>query len=358
MLRPQLSIVVLARDEEDSIAVCLDSLVEQSMSNIEVLVVDGMSSDGTRAIVDRYVRRHSWIRLIDNPKKITPSAMNAGIQSARANYIAIVSGHAAYARDYFAECVKHLKTFHADQVGSVATYLPRENSSSGRAIAIALTHRIGGGGNARYKTGASEPVWVDTAFASVFRRELFERVGLFREWLVRSQDMDFAIRAQKHGARVLLIPSTMITYYARSGRWESLRYNFKNGYWATYPLAAKIRVFKLRHLAPMLFVLGVVGAVLGTVIFRHQLFWLGGLLGVGAYLSAILTASVVAASTRRDWPLMVALPIAFATLHLGYGAGSLWGLFRAGIGRLKGERADPPPKLHSDHPVDQESRPL
>lgn len=347
-----LSIVVLCRNERDHIGGCLDSLLSQDIpaDEYEVLVVDGMSDDGTRQIVTSYSDKHANVRLVDNPSRIIPAASNVGVRASRGQVIAIVSGHASYEVDYFGDCLRALETYGADEVGAVANYAPRSNTPIGRAIAIALAHPLGGGGNARYKIGTSQPCWVDTAFAACFRRELFERVGLFREWFVRSDDMDFAIRAQRMGAKVLLLPRTGMTYHARSRLHESFKHSLDNGMWITYPLAMGVRAFRWRHLLPFFLVCGLIVPLLISAFSRRLPLFLA-LLPALVYLAAVQVIAFIEAMRRKDIGLSWSLMLALTTLHLAYGAGSAWGFLRAIASRLRGEKIPPPPTLSPRTPT-------
>lgn len=328
---PPLSVVVLCRNERDHIGPCLESILGSAFSDLEVLVVDGMSDDGSREIVARFIAADVRVRLVDNPGRITPVAMNLGIKNSQGDVIAIVSAHAVYDKTYFGRCLQLMEEYSADQVGSVAHYVPRSPTLIGRAISASLSHPFGAGANARYKTGTKRPAWADTAFSSCFRRELFDRVGLFNERLVRSQDFDFANRVRRAGGRVLVAPDHAITYFARSGLWDSTRYNFWNGYWVTFPFAVGVRIGRLRHLVPMAFVLTL--AMLGLAAFWLPVAW-SLLLGVSAlYLVTSVLASIHCAIIRRDVVLVTVMPLIFASLHIPYGLGSAWGFVRAGLAR-------------------------
>ena len=68
------SIVIPCRNEEKYIGRCLDSVIEQDYpkDKMEILVVDGMSEDRTRKIINKYIKKYSFIKLLENPEKFTP----------------------------------------------------------------------------------------------------------------------------------------------------------------------------------------------------------------------------------------------------------------------------------------------
>ena len=197
---PEVSVIVPCRNEVKYIAACLDSVLanDYPKERLEVLVVDGMSEDGTRAVVERYARTCPFIRLVDNPRRVTPAALNLGIASARGSAIMIMGAHAAYPSGYISELVTWLRHSGADAVGGRCVTRPGRESVTGRAIAAAVSHPFGIG-NSHFRTGAAEPRWVDTVPFGCYRRDVFERVGVFDEELVRNQDDEFNHRILRQG---------------------------------------------------------------------------------------------------------------------------------------------------------------
>jgi len=139
--RPAVSVVIPCRNEERYIGPCLDSLLEcdYPLDRLEVLVVDGMSDDRTRDIVRQYAADHSFIRLVDNPKRITPCAMNAGVLAALGDVIMPMGAHAVYTQRYISRLVEALLETGADNVGGVLVTLPADDTATARALAIALS---------------------------------------------------------------------------------------------------------------------------------------------------------------------------------------------------------------------------
>ena len=115
------SIIIPCRNEEKFIGKCLDSIIGQDYpkENLEILVIDGMSEDGTRKNIEKYTEQHSFIKLLDNPRKITPCALNIGIKNAKGKIILWMSAHNSYEKDYVSKCVKYSKEYNADNVGGI-----------------------------------------------------------------------------------------------------------------------------------------------------------------------------------------------------------------------------------------------
>ena len=255
--RPAVSVVIPCRNEERYIGPCLDSLLEcdYPLDRLEVLVVDGMSDDRTRDIVRQYAADHSFIRLVDNPKRITPCAMNAGVLAALGDVIMPMGAHAVYTQRYISRLVEALLETGADNVGGVLVTLPADDTATARALAIALSHPFGVG-NSYFRIGARERRIVDTVPFGCYRKEVFQRIGLFDEELVRNQDDELNGRLVRAGGRIMLVPEVESRYYARGSFGQVARMFFQYGYFK--PLAAwKVgRVTSLRQVVPAAFVAG------------------------------------------------------------------------------------------------------
>lgn len=342
---PAVSVIIPCRNEAAHIEACVDSILQGDYprERLELIVADGMSDDGTRDILARLARSDSRLRLVDNRRGTTPAGLNSAIAVARGEIIVRMDAHAKVSSSYVGECVRRLRTSGADNVGGVMHTMPRGTGLSARAIAAAISHLFGVG-NSRFRVHVAAPMEVDTVFGGCYRREVFERVGLFNERLARGQDMEFNLRLRRHGGRILLDPAIESWYYARSDWSSFIGHNWSNGVWALLPFAWSVGApVGARHLVPLAFALLL---TLLAALAPWQPLARGGLLATGGlYASGALAASLHAAAARRDPALAIALPFAFAALHLPYGFGSLWGLCRliaikAADGSLAGRAFD------------------
>ncbi len=335
---PVVSVVIPCRNEEGFIGRCLDSILANGYPSdlLEVLVVDGESSDGTRAIVADYAARFSVVHLLPNPRRITPVALNLGVRAAQGQLIMRVDAHGTLGPGYIAGCVRALQTSGADNVGGIMHTVPRTAGLVARAIVASTSHRFGVGGS-YFRVHSSQPRWVDTVFGGCYRREVFERVGLFNERLVSTQDLEFNLRLKRAGGRTLLVPDLTCSYYARSDFPSFTRNNFRNGLWVVLPfLYSRIIPVSLRHLVPLCFTLALVGSAVLAALWTPGVWVLAAV--VVPYAVADLAASVQVAIGRNEWRLALIMPFIFASLHLAYGLGSLVGLLRVAAGWLVGGR--------------------
>lgn len=322
--RPMVSIIVPCRNEENFIAACLDSILasDYQQDRLEVFVVDGMSCDRTRVIIEDYARRHAFIRPLDNPKGITPAAFNLGIQHAKGDVIMIMGAHARYPPNYLSGLVAWLDKSGADNVGGVCVTVPSDETPLAQAIAIGLSHPFGVG-NAYFRIGTSEPRWVDTVFGGCYRRDVFERIGLFDEQLARNQDDEFNHRLLQHGGRILLVPDVVSYYYARQSLVKLWQMYYQYGHFK--PLVARKigKVMTVRQLIPAWFVLSVL-----VLAMLAPWSWLAEVTLVTLILAYAVAdiACAVAAGSKNGIACGLWLCVVFPVLHVSYGLGFLRGI--------------------------------
>ncbi len=325
--RMNVSLIIPCRDEEKFIGQCLDSVIasDYPADNMEVFVVDGRSEDRTREIVKTYSDKYPFIRLMDNPKKVIPAAMNIGIKYASSDIIMKIDAHTVYKKDYITKCIKFLIEYNADNVGGLQIAVSRNDTLVGKAIVISLSHRFGVG-NSYHRLQPSEPMWSDTAYSGCFKKDMLEQIGLYDENIARSEDVAINSRIREAGGKILLVPEIVTHYYARSNLRDFIKHNFDNGIWITYPLKYGRVVFSWRHLIPLIFVSSLIGMALLSF-FSPALSWLF-LSIIGSYALANFYSSCRIAIHEKNLRYLFIMPLIFALLHIGYGLGSMWGLLR------------------------------
>lgn len=317
--QPSVSIVVPCRNEERYIVECLDSILacDYPHDRLEVLVVDGMSDDGTRAILTEYATRHPEVRVLDNPRRITPVALNIAIRAARGDVIVRMDAHVVYPTNYVSRLVAALDEFGADNAGAVLRTLPANQTPLGRAIAIGMSHPFGVG-TSYFRIGTAEPRWVDTIAFFCIKKSTFDRVGLFDEELIRHQDGEFNARLIKAGGRILLIPDVVSYYYARATLHQVGRMFYQYGYFK--PLVAKKlgRFMTVRQLIPPGFVLGLLVTGVAALLWKPALILFG--LVAGSYAGIVL-GSAVQTALKQGPAVGAALAAVLPVIHVSYGVG-------------------------------------
>jgi len=319
---PAVSIVLPCRNERNNIESCLQSLLKQEAppGGYEIIVVDGMSNDGTRDILKRMVEETTDLCLIDNPRQITPCAMNAGIRVAKGWYIAIMGAHNRYAPDYLYRSVEVLEKTGADCVGGAMVC--EGDSWIQRAIA-ASHHSSFSVGGARWHNPNYEGE-ADTVFGGVYRREVFENIGLFDEEFVRNQDDEFNLRLIRSGGKIWHSPQIRSWYHPRESLQALFRQYAQYGYWKVRVIQKHKSPSSIRQLVPSVFVLSL--GVLSLVAFWSSIAgWMLKIL-VATYVLGDVAASFLTVY-RYSWKLGFLLPIVFPCYHFGYGMGFLHGVW-------------------------------
>jgi hypothetical protein len=239
-----------------------------------------------------------------------------------------LDAHAGIAPDYIARAVQNLELSGVDCVGGAMRTVAAGSGAFAEPIRIGLSQRFGVG-NAHFRTGSDQPLLVDAVFGACWRREVFERIGRFDERLERSQDIEFSSRLRRAGGKILMSPEMQVDYYAHATLGRFWRQNWSNGMWAILPFAHVAGIaLRWRHLAPLALVLGLAGSIAAAA--WTGIGWLAWTVAA-PYVAANLAASVKAAWKERGVALLFLMPVVFASLHVAYGFGSLWGCVRLAV---------------------------
>lgn len=324
MTNPPVTVIVPCRNEKMFIRDCIGSLLKNDypVGLVEIIIVDGQSIDGTTDIIKEFSRQYKNIKYIPNPLKTFPAAVNVGVKSSGGDYIIIAGAHALYPRDYISECIKYSIEYNSDNTGGVLETIPIDGGFTAGIITRVLSNKFGVG-NSGFRTGTGKIVLTDTVFGGCYKRNVFEKWGLLNENLVSTSDYEFNRRIAKKGAKIILVPSIRITYYTRSAFFDFMKNNFRNGYWAIYPIAfADHFPVSIRHLVPLFFILFIFTFTFLSFIFQQALIIL--LLVLSVYLFASLFYSF--RSPGKKIPNSMVMPLFFILLHLSYGLGSVFGV--------------------------------
>ncbi|HWX21805.1 MAG TPA: glycosyltransferase family 2 protein [Candidatus Binatia bacterium] len=318
---PLVSIVLPCRDEQGYIQDCMESILNQELpeGGLEILVADGMSTDGTHEYLQQMARKHPQIRVLDNPGRIVSTGLNAAIRAARGDIIVRMDAHTLYAPDYVRQCLAVLNDTGADNVGgpmrtTAKTYMER-------AIRAVFHSAFAIGGARSHLTGYEG--YVDTVIYGCWEKGLFERIGYFDEELVRNQDDEHNFRLTRAGGKIYQATRICSWYHVRGSLKALFRQYMQYGYWKVLVVRKHRMPASRRHLVP--------GALIGSLcllaavglLWSPALWAAAGLAGL--YATAALIAAVVIAS-RTQWALLPVLPAVIACFHFGYGYGFLRGI--------------------------------
>ena len=269
MSETTVSIVIPMRNEEKYIGNCLDSLLAQEGDggSLEVVVVNGESEDGSKQIVENMMPIFPRLKLLDNPRHITPVSLNMGVKAATGDVIIILGAHSYVAKDFISKNLHFLDTMAVDCVGGSIS--PVGDTYQGEAIALAMSSPIGVG-NAFYRYSKVQRL-VDTVQFGAYRREIFYRIGYFDEELVRNQDFELNHRIVSTGGRILLAPQVHGYYVVRSSIPKLFKQYFDYGFWKTKVISKEVGAFRLRYQIPPIFIMAL--AITGLLGLFMPMLW-------------------------------------------------------------------------------------
>lgn len=324
-----ISVICPIYNEEKYITGCIESILSQDYpkDKMELLFVDGMSTDSTREIVKSYSEKYPFIHLLDNPNKIVPYAMNTGIRAAKGDIIIRLDGHALYPCTYFSELVRwHELLPDAWNVGGVCDTRVVNSNKVSEAIAKVMSDKFGVG-NSTFRTGSDkEYLEADTVPFGAYKSFVFDKIGLYNEKLARVQDIELNKRLKHAGGKIYLVPSIHCTYIPRDNYKAFYKNRYQTGYWVikTCFITKTLGNLGLRHFIPAGFVLSLILPLLLCL-----LWWPFVLLS--AFVALLYTGVMLMRSIQLNdektsvWSLFKA----FSCIHFSYGLGSLAALFNA-----------------------------
>jgi len=327
---PKVSIIIPCYNEQSTIRLLLDALLGQTFprAEMEVIIADGMSTDGTRGEIAAFQKEHPDldVHVVDNSVRSIPSALNRAIEASRGGIIVRLDAHSKPYPDYVERCVTALEEKRGDNVGGVWEIQPGADTWVAKSIAVAAAHPLGVG-DALYRH-AKHAAEVDTVPFGSFRRELIDRIGYFDETLLTNEDYEFNARIRKAGGRIWLDPSIRSTYFARSSLVELMKQYWRYGFWKWRMLRRYANTLRWRQALPPLFVSSIIVLVFITLFYPLAGF---ALLGELLIYFFILTLAGLRVGLQKQNPyLLLGLPMAISVMHISWGGGFLWSILTTG----------------------------
>ena len=332
----KISVIIPCRNERRHIGPFLDSLLAQEIDpgwELEILVADGLSDDGTRDVLRQYGARNPSVRMIDNPGRIVSTGLNAAIEAAQGDVIIRMDAHTIYGQSYIRECVTVLDESGADNAGG--PWVAEGRGIAGQAIAAAFRSSFcTGGGKAHDPDYEGE---VDTVYLGCWRRSVFGKIGLFDPSLVRNQDDELNFRLRRLGGRIWQSPRIKSSYTPRGSLAALFRQYLQYGFWKVAVMRKHHGLASWRHAVPALFVTSIlIGLALVGLTGWLRMPTLAGIFGTALAAELVLYALACCAAAARfigrlEIRALLLLPAVMSIYHIAYGLGflaGLWKLFR------------------------------
>lgn len=317
----RVSVVMPLRNEEEYVSGCIESLINQTFPKnlLEILIIDGNSSDKTCEIVESYIDKYPYIKLFNNKYKTVPYAMNIGIQNSLGEYIIRLDAHNEYADDYIIKCVEYLDKTGADNVGGP---MVAEGKSAMQKIIAASYYSLFALGGGKFHDEKYEG-YVDTVYLGAFKKSTLISIEMFDERFVRNQDDELNYRIIKNGGKIFLTPKIRSKYFPRKSLKSLFSQYFQYGIWKVYVIKKHKKPARLTHLIPAAFVIFNFLGIIGSALYKNTYF---------LYLTILfiyLMLNLYFSFTNKHLKGIInklGLFIVHIVLHVSYGLGFIKGV--------------------------------
>lgn len=313
--KPLVSIIMPSLNEAEYIRKAINTLLDDFVrANAEILIADGMSTDGTREIIKDLIQKGCPIHLLDNKKKYQVYGLNLAIKEAKGNIIVRTDAHASYPKGYVQKCVELLEKTGAMNAGGIMK--PKGVPTLQSAVASAMQHPLGVG-DAKFHLGNFSG-WVDTVYLGAFPKKVFNQIGLFDTNCRTNEDAEFNLRILKAGGKIYLDNSLKIEYTPRASLSDLAHQYFNYGKGRSYTTLRHKKITSWRQVAPVILVLGLITSlILG--------FWIPAFFSVIPLYWFTLTISGLLTPRKKHipFPQRIILGTLFFIMHTSWGVGFL-----------------------------------
>ena len=319
------SIIISAFNEEKYLPGLIEDIKAQTYSHnlLEIVFINAMSTDKTKEIMEDFQRSDTdffRVKVSDNPKKVQPSGFNLGYSISSGDVVVKVDAHSKITSDFIEK--------------SVATIQSGENICGGKRPTIVETtdnfsktlnlveENMFGSSIADYRKADGER-YVNSIFHGMYRKEVFEKVGLLNEKLIRTEDNEIHYRIRKNGYKIRYSNDILSYQYTRPTVKRMLKQKYSNGYWIGKVSHVYPKAFSIFHFVPLVFVLGIIFSLL--MLSLTKIFAI--LLGVSYLLFTALVTVMTIINNKFNATLLL-IPFLLFSVHFSYGWGTLVGLIK------------------------------
>lgn len=321
-----ISIGVIALNEEKYLPILLDNILQQTYTRslTEIILVDGMSIDNTKQIMldfqNRYSNEYIDVKVFDNPRRIQSSGWNIVLNHFTCDALLRIDAHAELPSKFLDENIQCLNS------GEYVCGGPRTNiidsDSLWKQSLLHVEQSLFGSGVAEYRRDNSvEKKYVNSLFHGAYRREVIEKVGLFNEQLLRTEDNEYHYRIRQCGYQICYSNSINSYYQTRNTLSRMIKQKYGNGLWIGKTFYICPKCLSLFHFIPFVFLISLFFGVLYS--FAHSFILLELVLGSYFFVMSIgMFFSLIRTKNMYD----VFIPALCFVIHVAYGFGTLKGL--------------------------------
>lgn len=329
----KVSVCVVAYNEEKNLPALLECIKKQTYSHqkMEVVLIDGISNDSTKKIMLQFKEENKefyQVQVLDNPKRKQACGWNVAIKNYTGDVIIRVDAHASIPENFVEENVKVLQTGEYVCGGKRPNII--DESTPWKENLLLAEQSMFGSSIASYRRSGKK-TYVNSLFHGAYRREVFEKAGLFDEQLGRTEDNEIHYRIRQAGYKICYSPNIVSYQHTRSTLKSMLKQKYGNGYWVALTLKACPKCLSCYHFVPLAFV----GAIIATSILAAVGYPIWGYMMWGAYWTVSIIMAILSVRGHKKKVQQLLLPILFFLLHISYGIGSLMGLLKLPFWKYK-----------------------
>lgn len=314
MITELMTVICPVRNEAEYIENIIKFFINSLPAEKELFIVDGKSTDNTREIISKYTSRYKNIFLIDNPDKTVPFALNIALKLSKGNPIVRLDAHTLYADDYFEKILETFEKTKADIVGGPMRAIGKTNFQ--KAVALCTSTKFGVG-DSMFHDEKYEG-FTDSVYLGAWQNNIFKKIGLFDEEMIRNQDDEFHYRAKSKNLKIYLNPGIRSWYFPRNSINKLFRQYFQYGLYKPLVLKKVSSEWKLRHLIPSVFAIYCL-----SIPFLYYLLSIFLILPLIMYLICDIYFSFANGSNKsQQFHSLIIYPV----LHLSYGIGFIFGI--------------------------------
>ena len=317
----KVSIIITARNEEKYLPMLFEDILNQTfpLQNIEVVLMDSNSTDNTRLVMEEFKKNNETlsVQIVTNERQIQAAGFNEGVKHATGDVVLKIDAHSRIPADFVQKNVDEILAGAYVCGGNRPTVVDSDDDFS-KTLHIVEESALGSSIANYRKSDVKRKV--NSIFHGMYRKEVFDKVGLADERLLRTEDNEFHYRVRKAGYDIIFNPEIESYQYIRPTFTKMIQQKFANGYWIGLTSHVCRDCLSLFHFGPGVFVATLLVLMMLTLVSFVPL-----LTVVFLYLLAVLGLSIFEISKQKFNPTLLLIPFIMIAIHFAYGVGTIKG---------------------------------